>query len=162
MVEKQSKKQRFKYFKPYNLYYIGNDGMKTNKMEFAFLSLILPFLLLSIIPNSISSNTINSITTSQTPIPAEYKAVIYIVIFLILIFLVLKFFGTFIKLLIIMAIAYLLITILIGVINTGTLTLQYSFSYAGVIWNFITGASHTIHTIENISNTISTTSNSLS
>jgi len=83
-----------------------------------------------------------------------------------LIFLVLKFFGLLIKLLIVFALAYLIITILIGVINTGTLTLQYSFSYAGQIWNFITGASHTIsnisHTISNVSNTITSTTNTLS
>jgi len=136
--------------------------MKANKILFGFFALLIPFLLITIPPNSISSNTINSIASSQTPIPVEYRAIIYIVIFLILIFLVLKFFGLFIKLLIILAFSYLIITILIGLANTGTLTLQYSFSYAGAIWNFITGASHTIHTIANISNTISTTSNSLS
>ena len=133
--------------------------MTTKKFLLGFLALLLPFLLLTIPPNSISSNSIKTITSSQTPIPIEYRAVIYIVIFLILIFLVLKFFGTFIKLLIIMALAYLVITILIGLVNTGTLTLQYSFSYASGIWNFITGASHTI---SNISNTISSTSNTLS
>jgi len=129
--------------------------MTTKKFLLGFLAVLLPFLLLTIPPNTISSNTISSIASSSTPIPTAYRAVIYIVIFLILIFLVLKFFGTFIKLLIIIALAYLLITILIGLVNTGSLTLQYSFSYASQIWNFITGASHTIHTIANISNTIS-------
>jgi len=133
--------------------------MTTKKFLLGFLALLLPFLLLTIPSNAISSNTIKTIASSQTPIPVEYKAIIYIVIFLILIFLILKFFGTFIKLLIIMALAYLVITILIGLVNTGTLTLQYSFSYAGAIWNFITGASHTI---SNVSNTISTASNTLS
>jgi len=135
--------------------------MTRKKVLLGFLALLLPFLLLTI-PPTISSNTITSIASSQTPIPVEYKAIIYIVIFLILIFLVLKFFGTFIKILIIIALSYLIITILIGLANTGSLTLQYSFSYASQIWNFITGASHTIHTIANISNTISSTSNTLS
>jgi len=139
--------------------------MKTKfkiKNSFVLFSFLIPFLFLSIIPNSISSNTINSITSSQTPIPIEYRTIIYLLIAVILIFLALKFFGLFAKILIIILLAYLVITILIGLAKTGTLTLQYSFYYVSKILNFISISSKRIHTISNVSNTITSTTNSLS
>ncbi|MEM4114513.1 MAG: hypothetical protein QXP59_00650 [Saccharolobus sp.] len=86
---------------------------------------------------NISTNTIiSSLSTVSTPIPVAYRALILISLIIILITIGYKFFGLFIKAIFLIAIIYLIVTLILGIVYTGTLTLKYSITYIQIIYNF--------------------------
>ncbi|MEM3860624.1 MAG: hypothetical protein QW478_14725 [Candidatus Micrarchaeaceae archaeon] len=128
-----------------------------NKILFEMFALAIISLLMTNTSSlgNVSTNTIvSSLSTTSTPIPVAYRAIILIALIIILIFLGYKFFGLFIKALFLIAIFYLIITLILGIIYTGTLTLKYSITYLQMVYNLFTKGYAVVSSIGNATRVI--------
>lgn len=86
---------------------------------------------------SVGANVIGQIGNTHTQIPVAYRAIAIIILVVIIIILIWKFLKYLIAGIIIFILMVLVISVLYGLITTGSISLQYFISFWSALWNVI-------------------------